>query len=100
MLYANNMHNISFVVDNLNLLGFFLLFVGQDQLGENYLTYSHNWGPRIQNTLGKKYAFHIRDIQVSPNKSCMRKISARMVTASQTILYGCFCNNFGRDGCY
>ena len=35
------------IVDNPNILGDFLLFVGQDQLGENYLTYSHIWGPRI-----------------------------------------------------
>ena len=37
----------SFIVDNLNMLGNFLLFLGQDQLGEKYLTYSHIWGPRI-----------------------------------------------------
>ena len=42
----------SFIVDNPNILGNFLLFVGQDQLGENYLTYSHIWGSK--NTLGKK----------------------------------------------
>ena len=41
-----------FVVDNPNILGNFLLLVGQDQLGENYLTHSHIWGS--QNTLGKK----------------------------------------------
>ena len=43
-----------FIADNPNILGNFLLFVGQDQLGENYQTYSHNWG--LQNTLGKNYA--------------------------------------------
>ena len=37
------MHN-SFTVENQNILGKFLLFVGQDQLGENYLTYSRVWG--------------------------------------------------------
>ena len=37
------------------------MFVGQDHLGEDYLTYSHIWGS--QNTLGKKYALHIQDIQ-------------------------------------
>ena len=37
----------SFVVDNPNTFGHFLLFVGQDQLRENYLTFSHIWGPRI-----------------------------------------------------
>ena len=42
----------SSIVDNPNILGNFLLFVGQNQLGENYLTYSHVWGS--QNTLGKK----------------------------------------------
>ena len=51
----------------------FLLFVGQDQLGEDYLTYSHIWGS--QNTLSKEYALHIQDIQAPPNKSCMRKFS-------------------------
>ena len=34
------------------------MFVGQDQLGEDCLTYSHIWGS--QNTLGKKYALHIQ----------------------------------------
>ena len=29
-------------------------------MGENYLTYSHIWGPK--NTLGRKYALHIRNI--------------------------------------
>ena len=48
-------------MDNPNILGNFLLFVGQDQLGQNYLTYSHIRGS--QNTLGKKYALHIRDVQ-------------------------------------
>ena len=38
----------------------FLLFVGQDQPGENYLTYAHIRGS--QNTLGNKHALHIRDI--------------------------------------
>ena len=47
-----------------NILGNFLLFIEQDQLGENYLTYSRLWGS--QNTLGKKYALHIRDIQAPP----------------------------------
>ena len=42
-------------------LGNFLLLARQDQLGENYLTYSEIW--ESQNTLGKKYALHIRDIQ-------------------------------------
>ena len=51
-------------------LGNFLLFVGQGELGENYLTYSHIWGP--QNAWGKKCALHIRDIQALPNISCMR----------------------------
>ena len=63
--------------DNPNILGSFRLFVGQDQLGENYLTYSHTWGSK--NTLGKKNALHIRDIQTPPNKSCMRQFSPRMV---------------------
>ena len=58
------------IVENPNILGNFLLFVGQDQLGENYLTYSGIWAS--QNTLGKKYALHIREIQATPNKSCMR----------------------------
>ena len=44
--------------------------VGQDQLGEDYLTYSHIGG--FQNTLGSKYALHIQDIQAPPKKSCMR----------------------------
>ena len=47
-------------VDNPNILGNFLLFVGQDQLGENYRTYSQSWGSK--NTLGRKYALHIRDV--------------------------------------
>ena len=37
----------SFIVDNPNNLGGFLLFVGQDQLGQNYQTYFHIWGPGI-----------------------------------------------------
>ena len=37
----------SSVVDNPKILGNFLLFVEQDQLGENYLTHSHIWGARI-----------------------------------------------------
>ena len=64
------MHNMSFIVDNQSIVGYFLLFVGQDQLGENYLTYSHIWG--TQTTLGKNDALHIREIQAPPNKSCMR----------------------------
>ena len=39
----------SFIVETPNILGVFLLFVCQDQLGENYLTYSHSWW--YQNTL-------------------------------------------------
>ena len=35
-----DIHNIFLFVDSLNILGNFLLFVGQNQLGENYLTYS------------------------------------------------------------
>ena len=50
------------------MLGSFLMFVGQDQVGENYLTYSHIWGSR--NTLGKKCVLHIREIQM---QSCVRK---------------------------
>ena len=46
----------SFIVDNPNILGNFLLFVGQNQLGDNYLMYSHIWGS--QNTLGKKCITH------------------------------------------
>ena len=42
------------------------IFSTQDQLGENYLTYSHIWGS--QNTLGKKYALHIQDIQAPTNR--------------------------------
>ena len=60
----------SFIVENPNILGNFLLFVGQDQLGENCLTYSGIWAS--QNTIGKKYALHIREIQATPNKSCMQ----------------------------
>ena len=57
-----NIHiTYSFIVDNPNILGQFLLFVGQDQLGEDYLIYSHIWGSH--NTLGKKYALHIQEIQ-------------------------------------
>ena len=42
----------SCILENLNSLGSFLMFVGQDQLGENYQTHSHVWGSK--NTLGKK----------------------------------------------
>ena len=38
-------------MDNPKILGKFLLFVGQDQLGDNYLTNSHTWVS--QNILGK-----------------------------------------------
>ena len=57
-----------------NQLGYYgirgnlVLFVGQDELGEHYLTYSCIWY-----SLGKKYALHIWDIQAPPNKSCMRR---------------------------
>ena len=47
-----NIQNIFLYCGQPNILGNFLLFVGQSQLGENYLIYSHIWGP--QNTLGKK----------------------------------------------
>ena len=46
-------------VDTPIILGNFLLFLGQDQLGENYLTFSYLWGSQI--TLGKTYALHLRD---------------------------------------
>ena len=35
--YVTNMHNTFLYCDNPDILGNFLLFVGQDQLGENYL---------------------------------------------------------------
>ena len=50
----------SFIVDNPNISDNFW-FVGQDPLGEDYLTHSHILGS--QNTFGKKYALHIQDIQ-------------------------------------
>ena len=56
----------SFIVDNPNILGNFLLFAGQNQLGENYLTYSHIWGS--QNTFGKKNAYIfgiVRPLQIN-----------------------------------
>ena len=40
----------SSIADNPNILGNFRLIVGQEQLGENYLTYSHIWGSK--KTLG------------------------------------------------
>ena len=45
------MHNKCLRVNSLNISGNFLLFVGRNQLGENYLTYSRIWGS--QNTLSK-----------------------------------------------
>ena len=44
-----------FIEDNPSILGNFLLFVGQDQLGENYpyLVYSHNCGSLT--TFGKHW---------------------------------------------
>ena len=36
-----------FIVDSPHNLGNFLLFAGQDQLRENYITYSHIWGARV-----------------------------------------------------
>ena len=57
------------MMDNSNTSGNFLLFVGQDQMGENYLTHSHIWGPK--NTLGETFALHIQNSQAPPNKSCM-----------------------------
>ena len=65
-----NMHNIFLYCGQPEYFRQFLLFVGQDQLGEDCLTYSHIW--ESQNTLGKKYALHIQDILAPPNKSCMR----------------------------
>ena len=70
----------SFVADAPNIFGNFLLFVGRDQLGENYLTCSGMWGS--QNTLGKKKALHIQDIQAPPNQLYIiicAKLSAHMV---------------------
>ena len=55
----------SSIVDTPRSLGNFLLFLGQDQLGEKYLIYSHI--QVSQNTLGKTYALHIRDIQTPLN---------------------------------
>ena len=55
----------SFIVDNPNIIGKFVVFVGQDQVGENYLTQSRIWGP--QNTFSKKDALHIRDVLAPPN---------------------------------
>ena len=40
----------------------FLLFVWQDQLGENYPNIFPYLGS--QNTLGKKYALHVRNFQI------------------------------------
>ena len=40
----NIMLNIFLYVDNPKILGNFLLSVGQDQLGENYIAYSRVWG--------------------------------------------------------
>ena len=49
----------TFIVDTPNSLGHFLLFVGQDCLGENYLTYSDIWCPRILLVKNMHYLFRI-----------------------------------------
>ena len=64
-----------------------LLFVGQDQLGEIYLTYSHIWGS--QNSLGKKmhYIFGIlRPLQINhvcenfhPHGSVQKFLAATLI---------------------
>ena len=61
----------SFVEDAPSLLGIFLLFVGQDQLEDIHLTYSDLTGP--QNTLGQKYALHIRESRAPTNTLCLSK---------------------------
>ena len=61
-----NMHNIFLYCGQPEYFRQFLLFVGQDQLGEDYLTYCHIWGS--QNTLGKNmhYIFRIfRPLQIN-----------------------------------
>ena len=40
-----NMHNMFLYVDTPNILGSFLLFVGQHQLEDNYLPYPHLGDP-------------------------------------------------------
>ena len=69
MLYAKNMHNIFLYCGQPEYLGNFLLFVGQGQLGENYLSYSHIWGSQL----------HIWDIQTPPKNIMYAIISARML---------------------
>ena len=72
-----NIHNIFLYCGHPNILGNFRVFVLQNQLGENYLTYSHIWGP--QNTLGKKMHY-IFGVYTGPSKQIMyARISARMV---------------------
>ena len=59
-------HNVFLCCDSPNILGFFLLFVGQDQLGENYLIYSHVWGPRILYVKTMHHIFGIfRPLQIN-----------------------------------
>ena len=53
----------------MNMLGSFLLFVGQDQLGENYLACSHTCGSQnALGYLGKTYALHIHEVPAPPFK--------------------------------
>ena len=59
-------------MDDPNILGDLLLFAGRDQLGESCPTYSETEIWESQNTFGKEYALHIRDIQAPPKKSCMQ----------------------------
>ena len=66
----------SFVVDNMNILGNFLLFVGQDQLGENCLAIFPYWGS--QSTLRKKMHYIFGE-HGSSKQIMYATISARMV---------------------
>ena len=49
--------------------------------------YSHVWGS--QNTLGNKYALHLRDIQAPPNKSCMPKFPPAWCVCTYVRTYVC-----------
>ena len=59
MHYAENMHDIFLYCGQPESFSyFFLLFAGQDQLGENYLTYFfHIWGSRILWVKNMHYIF-------------------------------------------
>ena len=59
------MHNIFLCCGALDVSGAFLLLAVRGRLGGKYLACSRVWGSK--NTLGIKYALHVRAVRAPPN---------------------------------